>query len=44
MTALQTRRERARLAQLDDHLLEDIGLDPAAVRAECRRPFWDLPR
>ncbi|HEX9842700.1 MAG TPA: DUF1127 domain-containing protein [bacterium] len=33
-------RQRAALADLNDHLLRDIGLDPARRRAECRKWFW----
>lgn len=33
-------RTRHRLAQLDDHLLRDIGLDPLAAETEIRKPFW----
>lgn len=40
---LRVGRERRDLADLDDHLLADIGLDRASVRAELDRPFWDLP-
>ena len=35
-------RERRQLAELDDRLLRDIGLDPAAAAAESERPFWEL--
>ncbi len=34
------RRERAQLAQLDPHLLRDIGLDAKAAQTECAKPFW----
>ncbi len=33
-------RQRRALAQLDDHLLRDMGLDPHTVRTECYKPFW----
>lgn len=36
-------RSRARLAELEPHLLEDIGLDPDTARAEAARPVWDAP-
>jgi len=39
----RTAAERRSLADLDDHLLADIGLDRATMRAEAARPFWDLP-
>lgn len=37
------RRNRSRLAQLDDHLLRDIGLTRDEARAEAERPVWDVP-
>ena len=37
------RRQRARLAQLDDHLLADIGVSRNAAMAEARAPIWDVP-
>jgi uncharacterized protein YjiS (DUF1127 family) len=33
-------RERHRLAELDDHMLRDIGLSRADVMAEATKPFW----
>jgi uncharacterized protein YjiS (DUF1127 family) len=33
-------RQRADLAELDDHLLADIGVTPQEARRECARPFW----
>jgi uncharacterized protein YjiS (DUF1127 family) len=37
-------RERAnqrwRLAQLDDHMLRDIGVSRAAAEKEASKPFW----
>ncbi len=33
------RRQRASLAELDDRLLNDIGISRAAAEEECRR--WD---
>ncbi len=41
--AIETRRERRALAQLDRMTLIDIGLDPDQVARETARPFWDLP-
>jgi uncharacterized protein YjiS (DUF1127 family) len=32
--------ERRHLAQLDDHLLNDIGLNRADVEAVSTKPFW----
>ena len=34
---------RARLAQMDDHMLADIGLSRTAALAEAARPIWDVP-
>ena len=33
-------RTRRRLARLDPHLLEDIGLTRDDVVRECAKPFW----
>lgn len=33
-------RQRAALAELDDRLLRDIGIDRVARHAECRKWFW----
>ncbi len=44
LAALSMRRERHRLAELDQHLLRDIGVTRAEVEAELARPFWDAPR
>ncbi len=32
--------ERHRLAELEAHQLEDMGLTRADVTAECSKPFW----
>jgi uncharacterized protein YjiS (DUF1127 family) len=37
-------RQRRALARLDDHLLRDIGIEPAAAWSEALRPVWDVPR
>lgn len=34
------RRERCALANLDDRLLRDIGMNRDAARRESRLPFW----
>jgi uncharacterized protein YjiS (DUF1127 family) len=33
-------RQRVALAQLSDHLLDDIGVSREAARAEARKPCW----
>lgn len=35
------RRERLALAELDDRLLRDIGVDRLMALHEAGRPFWD---
>lgn len=37
-------RHRNRLRDLDDHILDDIGIDRAAAEREASRPVWDVPR
>ncbi len=37
------RRERRRLAQLDPHLLRDIGVSQDAAIRESKRKDWDAP-
>ena len=39
-TAWQRRQDRAQLARLDAHILQDIGLDAEQALAEARKPFW----
>jgi uncharacterized protein YjiS (DUF1127 family) len=36
-------QSRRRLAQLDDHLLQDIGLNREAALAEAGKGVWDAP-
>jgi uncharacterized protein YjiS (DUF1127 family) len=36
--------ERRRLAELDAHILKDIGLTPEEAHREASRPFWDTER
>jgi len=33
-------RGRRALAQLDDHLLRDIGIDAQVAEVEATKPFW----
>lgn len=37
---LARRRQRLDLAELDDRLLQDIGLTRADVARETAKPFW----
>lgn len=32
--------QRRDLAEIDDHLLRDLGLTPQDVRRECAKSFW----
>lgn len=43
LTALALHRSRARLADLPDHMLRDIGCTRAEAEAEAARPLWDVP-
>lgn len=36
----QRRRERRQLAELDDRLLRDIGVERTDALREARKPFW----
>ncbi len=36
-------RQRRQLAELEPHLLEDIGIDRNDAQREASRPFWDAP-
>lgn len=40
---LGLRRQRLDLANLDDHLLRDVGLTRDEARKEVNRPPWDVP-
>jgi uncharacterized protein YjiS (DUF1127 family) len=41
--ALAVRRERKALVELDQHLLNDLGLDRQTAISEARRKLWDVP-
>lgn len=43
-TAMDVRRQRHQLAQLDARALADIGVSPEEARAEAGRPAWDMPK
>lgn len=36
----QRSRARLALAQLDRHILRDVGIDPAIAAFEAAKPFW----
>ena len=38
-----TWRQRHALEQLDDHLLDDIGITKREAFDEVHRPIWDVP-
>ncbi|HQS15596.1 DUF1127 domain-containing protein [Reyranella sp.] len=40
MTRAELARSRHQLAQLDERLLRDIGVDRATARFEATKPFW----
>jgi uncharacterized protein YjiS (DUF1127 family) len=40
MTRAEIARSRRQLAQLDERLLRDIGIDRATARFEADRGFW----
>jgi uncharacterized protein YjiS (DUF1127 family) len=40
MTRLELAKSRRQLAELDDRLLRDIGLDRATARFEANRGYW----
>jgi uncharacterized protein YjiS (DUF1127 family) len=39
-TAWRRYRSRQRIADLDDHLLKDIGVSVSDAEAEANKPFW----
>ena len=43
VTAFRVMRERARLAQMTEEELADVGLTVEQANREVARPFWDLP-
>jgi uncharacterized protein YjiS (DUF1127 family) len=40
---LALRRQRRRLARLDDAALRDIGLTRSDARQEADKPLWNVP-
>lgn len=44
LTAFTVAQERRRLAGLDRHQLDDLGLTAEDVAREAARPIWDLPQ
>ncbi len=41
---LSLRRQRCRLAKLDDRALADIGITREQAETEASRPIWDAPQ
>ena len=37
---IERTRQRQALAELDDHMLRDIGVTRVEAARECRKPFW----
>jgi len=37
---MRSRRQLRDLCELDDHILQDIGLTKAALRCKAKKPFW----
>ena len=44
ITAFAARKQRRDLANLDPHLLNDIGLSREAATREANRKLWDVPQ
>ena len=42
--ALEARRQRRALANLDAHIQRDLGLDTRDILREADRPIWDVPK
>lgn len=40
----EVRRQRAALARMDNHLLEDIGLTAREAQKEANRILWNAPQ
>lgn len=38
-----TYRQRAKLARLDTHLLQDIGISSSDAAFEAAKPVWNVP-
>jgi len=43
MATLMLYRSRRALAQLDSHILNDIGISRAQALSEAKRAVWDAP-
>ncbi len=43
LRAMLMRRSQLRLRELDDHLLQDIGLDRFRAAREADQPCWNAP-
>jgi uncharacterized protein YjiS (DUF1127 family) len=44
MAMIALRRQRHALAEMDDHMLSDIGITRAQAHREASRSAWDVPR
>jgi uncharacterized protein YjiS (DUF1127 family) len=42
-TAFAIWRQRRALAELPEHLRQDVGLSETEITREIRRPLWDMP-
>ena len=40
MTCIARSEQRRRLAELDEHMLRDIGVSPRDAAEESAKPFW----
>lgn len=43
MSYVSLYRQRRALANLDEHLLQDLGLTKSEAQTEAERPVWDAP-
>jgi uncharacterized protein YjiS (DUF1127 family) len=37
---MRSRRQLRDLCELNDHILQDIGLTKAELRCKAKKPFW----
>ena len=43
LTVLTVQRQRRQLLELDDHILDDIGLTRSEAHTEAHEPMWNVP-